>query len=268
MDAFVVTCEHGGNRVPAPYRQLFRGRRALLDSHRGYDAGALVMARALAKAFGAPLVASTVSRLVVDLNRSLGHPRLHSAATRGAPAAVRARIVDRHYRPYRARVECLVGQAVSRGRRVIHISSHSFTPELDGKVRSADVGLLYHPGRRGEALLCARWKASLAELAPELRVRRNYPYAGKGDGLTSYLRQCFPPGAYVGIELEVNQDITLAAGRRWSTLRVALIHALRTACADGAVPGERPALDETAQPISTACGTRPVRHRVARNGDS
>ena len=40
---------------------------------------------------------------------------------------------------------------MARGRRVIHISSHSFTPELDGKVRSADVGLLYHPGRHGEA---------------------------------------------------------------------------------------------------------------------
>ena len=36
-------------------------------------------------------------------------------------------------------------------------------------------------------------------------MRRNYPYAGKGDGLTSYLRRRFPPGAYVGIELEVNQ---------------------------------------------------------------
>ena len=108
---------------------------------------------------------------------------------------------------------------MSRGRRVIHISSHSFTPALDGKVRRADVGLLYHPGRHGEAALCARWKASLAAMAPELRVRRNYPYAGKGDGLTSHLRRRFPPGAYVGIELEVNQSIVFAAGRRWTALR-------------------------------------------------
>ena len=48
MDAFLITCEHGGNRIPAPYRRLFRGQRALLDSHRGYDPGALVMAKALA----------------------------------------------------------------------------------------------------------------------------------------------------------------------------------------------------------------------------
>ena len=203
----------------------------MLDSHRGYDAGALVMARALAKACVAPLVTSTISRLLVDLNRSLGHPQLYSAATRSAPARMRAQIIEQYYRPYRAQVERRVRQEVSRGRRVIHISSHSFTPELYGKVRNADVGLLYHPDRPGEAELCDRWKAALAESAPELRVRRNYPYAGKGDGLTSYLRQHFTHRAYIGIELEVNQGIVCAAGRRWSALRRVLIDSLLTACA-------------------------------------
>jgi predicted N-formylglutamate amidohydrolase len=229
-DSLLVSCEHGGNRIPAPYRSLFRGYRELLDTHRGYDFGALVMATALASAFRAPLVTSTISRLLIDLNRSIGHPRVFSAATRGAPASLRAKIAEQYYRPYRLQVERLVRQSVSRGRRVIHISSHSFTPVLDGKVRSADVGLLYHPGRRGEADLCARWKSSLAELAPQLRVRRNYPYAGKGDGLTSYLRQRFAPSVYVGIELEINQSIVLAAGRRWTALRSSLIDSLRTAC--------------------------------------
>jgi hypothetical protein len=93
------------------------------------------------------------------------------------------------------------------------------------------VGLLYNPGRRGEAELCARWKSSLEELAPQLRVRRNYPYAGKGDGLTSYLRQRFAPVAYVGIELEINQSIVVAGGRRWKALRSVLIDSLRAACA-------------------------------------
>jgi predicted N-formylglutamate amidohydrolase len=215
--------------VPASYRQLFRGRRALLNSHRGYDPGALVMAKALAKAFHAPLVASSISRLVIDLNRSIGHPQLFSAATRSVPIAVREEIVAQYYRPYRAQAERAVTQAVCSGRRVIHISSHSFTPALDGTVRNADVGLLYHPGRRGEVELCARWKASLAVCAPQLRVRRNYPYAGKGDGLTSYLRLRFPPDAYVGIELEVNQSIVIVAGRRWTALRRVLIDSLRMA---------------------------------------
>jgi predicted N-formylglutamate amidohydrolase len=189
------------------------------------------MARALASAFSAPLVTSSISRLLVDLNRSTGHPQLFSPATRGEPATVRVEIIAKYYRPYRAQVEGLVRHAVARGRRVIHISSHSFTPELDGKVRRAEVGLLYDPGRRGEAELCARWKASLAAFAPQLQVRRNYPYAGKGDGLTSHLRRRFPHGAYVGIELEVNQSIVFAAGRRWLALRRVLIESLRAACA-------------------------------------
>ena len=231
IDCFLITCEHGGNRIPAPYQSLFREYHALLDTHRGYDRGALVMARELARALRAPLVASTISRLLIDLNRSIGHPQLFSAATRAAPLTVREQIVARYYRPYRMRAESLVGQSVARRRRVIHISSHSFTGELDGHVRRADVGLLYNPARGGEAELCARWKAALAALAPELRVRRNYPYAGKGDGLTSYLRVRFPRRVYIGIELELNQNIVLGAGRRWAALRRTLIDSLRAACA-------------------------------------
>jgi len=229
-DAWLVTCEHGGNRVPAPMRSLFRGHRALLATHRGFDPGARSLARDLAVALDAPVVTSTVSRLVVDLNRSIGHPRLFSPVTRALPREVRASIVARHYRPYREQVERLVAQRVALGHRVIHVSSHSFTPVLGGKVRRADVGLLYDPGRRGEVALCARWKAALAVRDPALRVRRNYPYAGKGDGLTAYLRRRFPAKAYVGIELEVNQRIVLAKGRPWAALRGALVDSLRMAC--------------------------------------
>lgn len=231
MDSFIITCEHGGNRIPADYRSLFRGRRALLDSHRGHDPGSLVMATALADTFRAPLVASTTSRLLVDLNRSIGHRQLFSEATRGTPGETRAQIVDQHYRPYRARAQHLVEQALARGDRVVHISSHSFTAELDGKVRTTDVGLLYDPSRGGESELCARWKESIATLAPKVRVRRNYPYAGKADGLTTHFRRRFSQNDYLGIELEINQRIVTNAGRPWPALRRALTHALRTASA-------------------------------------
>jgi predicted N-formylglutamate amidohydrolase len=242
MDSFIVTCEHGGNRIPEPYRPLFRDYGQLLESHRGWDAGALDMAEALAKARRAPLVASTVSRLLIDLNRSVGHPQLFSVATRAASAQTRAQIVEQYYRPYRGQVEELVRQAVSRGQRAVHISSHSFTPELDGNVRGADVGLLYDPTRRGEVEMCARWKESLAALTPELRVRRNYPYAGKGDGLTSHLRRRFGHGDYVGIELEVNQSLVWGAVRNWTVLVRALIDSLHTACAPFATSNARPNL--------------------------
>ena len=229
MDTFMVTCEHGGNRIPAAYRQLFRGQRTLLDSHRGHDAGALVMATTLAESLRAPLITSTTSRLLIDLNRSIGHRELFSAATRGAPAETRAQIVAHHYQPYRMRAEHLIAQEIANGNRMIHISSHSFTAELDGHVRNADVGLLYDPQRSGEAELCARWKHSLAVSAPHLRVRRNYPYAGKADGLTSHLRRRFAPQHYIGVELEINQGITLTGGKRWKQLQQNIIDSLGAA---------------------------------------
>jgi predicted N-formylglutamate amidohydrolase len=230
IDAFLVTCEHGGNRIPPPYGSLFAGQRAALATHRGYDPGALVMARMLARSLRAPLVTSTVSRLLVDLNRSPGNPQMFSQATRGTTANVREGIVRKHYLPYRTEVERLVRQAVKSHGRVIHISSHSFTPVLRGSVRRADVGLLYDPRRAGEAALCARWKAALLAACPQLTVRRNYPYAGKGDGLTAYLRCHFPQRAYIGIELEISQRIVFAAGPAWAALRRTLVSALRTAC--------------------------------------
>jgi predicted N-formylglutamate amidohydrolase len=229
IDAFLVTCEHGGNRIPSAYRRLFRGKKRLLNSHFGYDPGALAMARSLAAALNAPLVASTVSRLLIDLNRPVGHPHLYSAVTRNTPAEVRAGIARRYHEPYLAKVEHLVRKSVDRGRRVIHISSHSFTGELNGKQRRADVGLLYHPRRRGETELCALWKNRLAECAPEFRVRRNYPYEGRSAGLTAQLRRAFSAETYVGIELEINQNIVHAAGRPWNRLRSVLPRSLLAA---------------------------------------
>lgn len=228
-DYLLITCEHGGNQIPARYRHLFAGFDAVLQTHRGFDPGALILAKELAKALHAPLFFSTTSRLLIELNRSIGHPRLYSEATRTAPAALRREILEQHYLPYRNQVEAEIAAAIARGRRVIHISSHSFTPELDGKVRNADIGMLYDPARRGETALCQRWQARLKMLLPELKVRRNYPYTGKCDGFTTYLRRRFPAAAYLGIELEMNQKHALMGGQRWRAMRWQVIEALRQA---------------------------------------
>jgi predicted N-formylglutamate amidohydrolase len=228
-DFILITCEHGGNRIPAPYRPIFSAYRKLLDSHRGYDLGALRLARELARALDAPLVASTVSRLLVDLNRSVGHPQVFSKAMHAISPELREQIVERYYRPHRIKIERYVEQAVAQGRRVIHLACHSFTPKLDGVSRRADVGLLYDPSRVGEVALCARWKRRLAIQAPALEVRRNYPYLGKNDGLTTSLRRRFGPAAYVGVEIEINQKHVFDSAPGWGALRYALIQSLRAA---------------------------------------
>ncbi|MDO9104462.1 MAG: N-formylglutamate amidohydrolase [Methylovulum sp.] len=225
--SFVVTCEHGGNQIPLPYQNLFQPYQAQLATHRGFDLGALLMAKELATALSAPLVSATVSRLLVDLNRSIGHPHLHAEVIRKLSVAARQEILQHYYRPYRERAERLVKQGINHHGLVIHFSSHSFTPELNGKIRNADIGLLYDPARAGEADLCERWQFALKRSAPELKVRRNYPYLGKGDGLTSSFRQYMPPGTYLGIELEINQKHIIKAGQNWTVLRKAVIESLR-----------------------------------------
>jgi len=185
------------------------------------------MARELATMLAAPLFFSTTSRLLIDLNRSIGHPRLYSEATRAASVAVRRELLEHCYLPYRRKAELFITEAIANGNRVIHISSHSFTPVLNGEVRSADIGLLYDPVRTGEVELCRHWQALLKVQAPDLTVRRNYPYTGKSDGFTAYLRRCFPADVYLGIELEMNQKHVFKGGRQWRALRNKVIEAFR-----------------------------------------
>jgi predicted N-formylglutamate amidohydrolase len=228
-DIFFITCEHGGNRIPSRYRDFFRGHEALLHTHRAYDAGALRVAREMSDALAAPLLVSTVSRLLIDLNRSPGHPQLFSEATRAAAPDIREEIFQRYYRPYRTKAETQIAQAIESGSRVIHISCHSFTPELNGKMRDADIGLLYDPARTAEAGLCRRWQVALRIYAAALKARMNYPYTGTADGFTVYLRRRFPAESYLGIELEINQKHVLEHGLHWRAVRSAVIEAFHDA---------------------------------------
>jgi predicted N-formylglutamate amidohydrolase len=225
----LITCEHGGNRIPTRYRHLFDGFNDMLASHRGHDPGARVMARELALALAAPLFVSTTSRLLIDLNRSIGHPRLFSEATRDTPVRTRREILEKYYLPYRNQVEAAIGAATALDQRVIHVASHSFTPVLDGEIRNADIGLLYDPARPGEVDLCHRWQARLKAQLPEMKVRRNYPYTGKSDGLTAHLRRRFPAEVYAGIELEINQKHVSNGARQWIALRHCVTETLRQA---------------------------------------
>jgi predicted N-formylglutamate amidohydrolase len=227
----LLTCEHGGNRVPAAYRRLFAGSRAVLDSHRGLDIGARDAARFLQRHLAAPLICATVTRLLVDLNRSVTHPGLLSEWTCDLDDEDKRAILSRHYHPYRRAVERWIGTRIRRGETVFHLAVHSFTPVLDGRRRQADVGLLYDPARAFEKRLCAAWQAGLADVREPWKIRRNYPYRGTSDGQVVALRRLFPASRYAGVELELNQATLADRRRRRALLRdlVATLPAWRRA---------------------------------------
>jgi predicted N-formylglutamate amidohydrolase len=223
---FLVTCEHGGNRIPARFRSCLAGHEAVLQTHRAYDAGALPLARKLARALHAPLIVSTVSRLLIELNRSLGHTHLYSEFTQHAAPKLRDALLKEYYLPYRDQVRTQVAQATQRGKRVLHLSSHSFTPIFNSEVRDADIGLLYDPARHGERELCRSWKRCLRIQTPQFKSRLNYPYRGTDDGLTQHLRRHFGNEDYFGIELEINQRYFLQDKKCWRMLSSAVIDGL------------------------------------------
>ncbi|MEO7338967.1 MAG: N-formylglutamate amidohydrolase [Caldimonas sp.] len=227
----LITCEHAGNRVPSAYRPLFEGQAELLKTHRGWDPGALTLAREMATAFEAPLFFSETTRLLIDLNRSIGNRDLYSEFTKHLAPAERREIVKVHYHPHHEPIEGWLAKAVEAGRRIVHVASHSFTPELNGHVRTADIGWLYKPTRAAEVGLCDRWIDALRATRPDLRLRRNYPYIGDSDGLTYRMRRKYPNDVYLGIELEVNQQFVFTGGRPWPRLRASLIESLRSALA-------------------------------------
>ncbi len=222
----VLSCEHATHHVPREYRRLFPGASVELKSHRGWDPGTLEFGKRLARRLGCPLIVAEVSRLLIELNRSLHHPRLFSSYSRALPADARKVLVDRYWQPYRAAVSTAVDLQLQRGKKVLHLSLHSFTPELDGEVRTADAGLLFDPKVAAELAFCRIWQAQLKSACPNLVVRRNYPYRGTSDGLTTALRKQFAGERYLGIELEINQQCPLGPWRRWNQMQETLIDSI------------------------------------------
>ena len=213
----VLSCEHASAAVPRDLAWLFRNDRAVLATHRGFDAGALAVARGLARRLAVPLVAGTTTRLLVDLNRSPHNSAIFSPWTRALPRAEREALVDRLHAPHWERAARMVDQT---GGPVVHFAIHSFTPTLRDEVRDFELGLLYDPGRPRERALADALREAIARRAPHLRIRRNAPYRGRSDGLPTAFRKQRKPADYLGLEIELNQACLRSASdpRAWAEL--------------------------------------------------
>ena len=212
-EILILTCEHASNKLPAAFKSAVPAE--VLKTHRAYDIGALAVFRKLVK-FAKPEFhcEGKYSRLFVDLNRTITNKSAFSdyyEALDKATAAKTKAQATAYWQEYRAAIEKFVESAIKPKTRaaksepeIVHLGIHSFTPELNGKVRNTDIGILYDPSRPKECELAQVIKAEIKRLHPEMKVQFNYPYKGTSDGLTTTLRKKIGT-RYVGIEIEINQ---------------------------------------------------------------
>ncbi len=205
MKKIILTCEHGGAEIPAPYKKLFKHNMGVLKTHRGLDIGALAVAKDLKNELNSPLIYSVVTRLLVDLNRFLGSLTLFSEFSNILSRAEKDKIIAQYYKPHWIRVHRVVESLITKKNTVIHIAVHSMTDNLNGNIRTMQLALLYDPKRTVEKKFSSLWIAELRKEFPDFKIARNNPYKGDGEGLTSTFRTLFKPNSYLGIEIEINQ---------------------------------------------------------------
>jgi len=211
-DLVLISCEHASNDIPQSYRGLGLAPDAR-ESHIAWDRGAREIARVCAERLGCAYHEGIHTRLLVDLNRAASNPavipRVAFGVTvpgnAGLTAAERAGRIRLYHEPYRAAVIRDIEAIVANQGTCCHFSIHTFTPTLEGVSRDADIGVLYDPKRWRERVLAVALTRMLHRTG--WKARRNYPYRGTNDGLTTHCRRRFAARNYIGVEIEINQRI-------------------------------------------------------------
>lgn len=196
-DNFIISCEHGGNKIPDFAKHEIFIPEKILNSHKAYDKGACSIAIKLGELLGKKPIINTYSRLVIDFNRSLHHKNIFSKYSKNIKSEIRDQLV-KEYSNYRQVLEKKIKV------ETIHLSVHSFTPIMNGIKRNCDFAVLYDPINVKERQIAIQIKRELTKVG--IRCRLNYPYQGKADGLTTFFRKKIGKG-YYGLELEFNQSI-------------------------------------------------------------
>lgn len=231
---FVLVCDHASNRIPAPYRDLGLGPIDRLR-HIAWDPGALAVSLQLVALLDAPLVYSTVSRLVVDCNRTPGVPDLVPEISetttipgnRGIDAYERARRVAAFHAPYHDAIAALLDRRAAMGLETILVAMHSFTPIYKGVARPWPIGFIHGV----DTAYTRRVVDALKLVEPALNIGWNEPYAAL-NGVTFTLEHHGDGRGLESTMIEIRHDEILETEgvARWARL-------LALALAAGRLPG-------------------------------
>ncbi|MDB5528242.1 MAG: N-formylglutamate amidohydrolase [Devosia sp.] len=177
---FVLVCDHASNRVPERYGDLGLSLAQRLE-HIAWDPGALSVCQALVDLLDAPLVHSTVSRLIIDCNRDTNSPELIRTLSEATVIAAnidvspeeRARRIGDYHAPFHLAIERVLDQRAERGLSTVLVCMHSFTPIYLGVPRPWPIGLIHG---RDTGYTQKLFDALKAE-DPALDLGWNQPYA-------------------------------------------------------------------------------------------
>ena len=205
---FVIMVDHASRRIPRRLADL--GLPASeLQRHIAWDIGALGVARRMAAALDAPLVAQNYSRLVIDCNRDPkvagSIPRLSESIeipgniglSDAEVAARRAEI----FHPYHDQVRALLDERLAAARPTILVAQHSMTDIYKGVRRDMHAAVLYNRDRRFAGLVLDTLRREV-----DLVVADNEPYFVSDDTDYTIPRHGEARGL-PHVEIEIRQDL-------------------------------------------------------------
>jgi predicted N-formylglutamate amidohydrolase len=208
LSNFVIVVDHAGRRIPRRLNGLGLAE-SELQRHIAWDIGALSVARQVAAALDAPLVAQNYSRLVIDCNRDpkvvSSIPRLSESVeilgniglTDEEIAARRAEIFD----PYHDHVRALLDERAAAGRTTILVAQHTMTNNYKGVDRPMHAAVLYNRDRRFAGLVLDRLRSEAG-----LTIADNEPYFVSDE--TDYtIPQHGEARGLPHVEIEIRQDL-------------------------------------------------------------
>jgi predicted N-formylglutamate amidohydrolase len=180
---YVLVSDHAGRRFPRATGTLGVAP-AELERHIAYDIGIWPVAREVARALDAPLVAQTYSRLVIDCNRptrvAASIPALSETTeipgNRAIGDGARQARIAALFEPYHGQIGAILDARARHGKPTVLIAMHSFTPVYMGASRPWEIGLLYNRDPR-----VAHRALELLARDDALTVGDNQPYAVDDD---------------------------------------------------------------------------------------
>lgn len=177
----LLICDHASNKVPMALNNLGLPDHVLRD-HIAWDIGAAAVVHKVAVRLGCCAMLTGFSRLVVDCNRQPGDPGSVPAVSddviipgnQNLSEAAEVARVETFSAPYHHAITDQVAHLWRQGVPPALFSVHSFTPQMGGRKRPWDAGVLWNRDPRIAIPLL-----NALRIHADLNIGDNEPYSGK-----------------------------------------------------------------------------------------